>query len=106
MSEILQPVLFLAMAAVCVPAAITLWLLYGRLAEFHAEVWRQLGSPTLLYRQSHASHSKVRHLIWSAQYRALGDRLVTRYVRTMRVLTVVAFLIFLASVANGLFGHT
>ena len=88
-----------------VPVVITLWLLYKRLAEFHSGIYQQLGSPTLLFSQSHISNSNVRRFVWSKGHRDLGDYLVNRYVRTLRVLTFILALLFLAGVANGVFGR-
>lgn len=87
------------------PGVITLWLLYKRLAEFHSGIYEQLGSPTILFRQSRVSNSNVRRFIWTKGYRDLGDYLVNRYVRTLRVLTFILALLFLAGVANGVFGR-
>ena len=98
MKDFLQPALFLVAAALCIPAAVTTWLLYKRLAEKHAETWRRLGSPTLLFQQSHASSVSVRSFVWSAEPRALGDRVLARYVLIIKALSVLLALIFVAGV--------
>ena len=100
MKDTLHPALFLLAAVLCIPAAITMWLLYKRLAEKHTETWRRLGSPTLLFHQSHASNMNVRSFVWSAEPRALGDRVLERYVLIIKALTVVLGLVFLAAVVT------
>jgi hypothetical protein len=64
------------------------WSLSGvfirRLAAHHASVWKQLGSPTLLWNASPKTQFAFSKFLWSARYRELDDRHLNRLGDTLR----------------------
>ncbi len=65
----------------------------------HPEVWRSLGSPTLVMNNSISNGLRLERFLWASEYKALSDPALNRLALTIKVVFVVYTIVFVSVIA-------
>jgi len=94
----------IALLALVLAGSFVYWQFLRRLANHHPEEFMQLGSPAFLVVEGDKSDTALFHYLLAGKFARLGDRGLSRLgnvIRTLALLVVVVFVLFLVLASLG-----
>ena len=73
---------------------VTLFVMYRLLRVNHNEMWKDMGSPTLLWNNSLRAIAETLHFLFSRKAAELGDDSLLSAVRLARILLILILIVF------------
>jgi hypothetical protein len=100
--SIIEELVKLAIVALAILLALNLYLrrkLLKQLRESHEEVWKDLGSPSLVKNNSFENGVATLRLIWGPGCRKLNDPALNQLARTERMLHIIQGVVLLLALS-------